>query len=249
MGRPIGIFDSGVGGVSVLREAMALLPNERFLFFGDNAHAPYGDKAPEEIRACVRAVVDELLSRDVKALVIACNTATAAAAKDLRAALSLPVIGMEPALKPAHALLHGGQILVLATPATLHMEKFRLLMERYGEGAVPVEGRGLVECVEAGHLDDACAASALQSVLAPHLSRPTDAIVLGCTHYVFLRRALSRLVPGVPLVDGNAGTARQLRRVLEAQGLLETAGPGSCELHTTGDPARFLPLMERLLRA
>lgn len=249
MGRPIGIFDSGVGGVSVLREAMALLPNERFLFFGDNAHAPYGAKAPEEIRACVRAVVDELLSRDVKALVIACNTATAAAAKDLRAALSLPVIGMEPALKPAHALLHGGQILVLATPATLHMEKFRLLMERYGEGAVPVEGRGLVECVEAGHLDDACAASALQSVLAPHLSRPTDAIVLGCTHYVFLRRALSRLVPGVPLVDGNTGTARQLRRVLEAQGLLEAAGPGSCEFHTTGDPARFLPLMERLLRA
>ncbi len=154
MFRPIGIFDSGVGGVSVLRDAMALLPHERFLFYGDNANAPYGLKSPEEIRACVRRVVDELLQRDVKALVIACNTATAAAAKELRETLALPVIGMEPALKPAHALLHGGQILVLATPATLHMEKFQRLMALYGEGAVPVEGRGLVECVESGHLDD-----------------------------------------------------------------------------------------------
>lgn len=117
MFRPIGIFDSGVGGVSVLRDAMALLPHERFLFYGDNANAPYGLKSPEEIRACVRRVVDELLQRDVKALVIACNTATAAAAKELRETLALPVIGMEPALKPAHALLHGGQILVLATPS------------------------------------------------------------------------------------------------------------------------------------
>ena len=143
MFRPIGIFDSGVGGVSVLRDAMALLPHERFLFYGDNANAPYGLKSPEEIRACVRRVVDELLQRDVKALVIACNTATAAAAKELRETLALPVIGMEPALKPAHALLHGGQILVLATPATLHMEKFQRLMALYGEGAVPVEGRAL----------------------------------------------------------------------------------------------------------
>ena len=245
MFRPIGIFDSGVGGVSVLRDAMALLPHERFLFYGDNANAPYGQKPPEEIRACVRRVVDELLQRDVKALVIACNTATAAAAKELRETLTLPVIGMEP----AHALLHGGQILVLATPATLHMEKFHRLMALYGEGAVPVEGRGLVECVESGHLDDAAAEAALRAVLAPHLGRPTDAIVLGCTHYLFLRRALERIAPGIPLVDGNLGTVRQLRHVLEERGLLRTAGEGGCELHTTGDAERFLPLMQRLLRA
>lgn len=249
MFRPIGIFDSGVGGVSVLRDAMALLPHERFLFYGDNANAPYGLKSPEEIRACVRRVVDELLQRDVKALVIACNTATAAAAKELREALALPVIGMEPALKPAHALLHGGQILVLATPATLHMEKFQRLMALYGEGAVPVEGRGLVECVESGHLDDTAAEAALRAVLAPHLARPTDAIVLGCTHYLFLRRALERIAPGIPLVDGNLGTVRQLRHVLEERGLLRAAGAGGCELHTTGDAEHFLPLMQRLLRA
>lgn len=249
MFRPIGIFDSGVGGVSVLRDAMALLPHERFLFYGDNANAPYGLKSPEEIRACVRRVVDELLQRDVKALVIACNTATAAAAKELRETLALPVIGMEPALKPAHALLHGGQILVLATPATLHMEKFQRLMALYGEGAVPVEGRGLVECVESGHLDDAAAEAALRAVLAPHLAQPTDAIVLGCTHYLFLRRALERIAPGIPLVDGNLGTVRQLRHVLEERGLLRAAGAGGCELHTTGDAEHFLPLMQRLLRA
>ena len=248
MFRPIGIFDSGVGGVSVLRDALTLLPHERFLFYGDNGNAPYGEKSPEEIRACVRRVVDELLQRDVKALVIACNTATAAAAKELRAELTLPVIGMEPALKPAHALLHGGQILVLATPATLHMEKFHRLMTLYGEGAVPVEGHGLVECVEAGHLDDAEAEAALSAVLRPHLSRPTDAIVLGCTHYIFLRRALERIAPGIPLVDGNLGTVRQLRRVLEERHLLRTAGEGGCELHTSGDPERFLPLMQKLLQ-
>ena len=156
---------------------------------------------------------------------------------------------MEPALKPAHALLHGGQILVLATPATLHMEKFQRLMALYGEGAVPVEGRGLVECVESGHLDDAAAEAALRAVLAPHLARPTDAIVLGCTHYLFLRRALERIAPGIPLVDGNLGTVRQLRHVLEERGLLRAAGAGGCELHTTGDAERFLPLMQRLLRA
>lgn len=248
MFRPIGIFDSGVGGISVLRDAVRLLPNEHFIFYGDNFNAPYGIKPREEIQACVSRVVDQLMQRDIKALVIACNTATAASAAYLRQTLEIPIIGMEPALKPAHALRKGGQILVLATPATLHMEKFMRLMSLYGEGAVPVEGRGIVECVEAGHLDDERIHTVLHGLLDEHLRRKTDAIVLGCTHYLFIRRALQAIAPGIPLVDGNEGTVRQLGHVLEQSGLLNLCGPGGYELHTSGDERTVLPLMERLMR-
>ena len=245
--RPIGVFDSGVGGISVLKEALHQLPQERFLFIGDNRNAPYGIKTADQIDACVMDVVNSLLQRDIKALVIACNTATAASAKMLRQTLTIPVIGMEPALKPAGAMRRDGQILVLATPATLHMEKFRLLMEKYGEGAVPVEGYGIVECVESGHIDDSQIENVLHGLLDEHLKKKTDAIVLGCTHYVFVREALSRVAPGIPLVDGNAGTVRQLKRVLEENGLLSD-GTGSAELHTTGENEIYIPLMEKLLK-
>ena len=180
MSRAIGMFDSGVGGISVLRDAVRMLPHERFIFYGDNQNAPYGVKTQCEILNCTQRAIQTLLERNVKALVLACNTATAAAAKELRAKLDIPVIGMEPALKPAHFLRHGGQILVLATPATLHMEKFRHLMEQYGEGAVPVEGYGLVECIESGHVapDDPQLISVLHKLLDPHLDVKTDAVVL-----------------------------------------------------------------------
>lgn len=249
MFRPVGIFDSGMGGISVLKEAVKLLPNEQFLFYGDNAHAPYGTKTPQQIDACVQSVVDKLLAQNIKALLIACNTATAASAKRLRAELTIPVIGMEPALKPAHALRRSGQILVLATPATLRMEKFRHLMELYGEGAVPVAGYGLVECVESGHLCDENVMQVLHNLLDTHLQKPTDAIVLGCTHYPFIRAALAQVAPNIPLIDGNLGTVRQLRRVLEARSLLCPPNvQGGYSLHTTGDPDCFLPLMEQLMQ-
>lgn len=193
-------------------------------------------------------VVDQLLQRDIKALLIACNTATAASAKRLRSELTIPVIGMEPALKPAHELRHGGQILVLATPATLHMDKFLHLMELYGEGAVPVEGYGIVECVEDGQVRGERILSVLHGLLDEHLKNKTDAIVLGCTHYPLIREALAQVAPGVPLIDGNLGTVRQLRRVLERDGLLCPPGePGGYELHTTGDEAIYLPRMRLLM--
>lgn len=248
MRRPIGIFDSGLGGISVLKEAVHLMPNEHFIFYGDNENAPYGTKTQEQIDSCVQNVVDQLLQRDVKALLIACNTATAASAKRLRSELTIPVIGMEPALKPAHELRHGGQILVLATPATLHMDKFLHLMELYGEGAVPVEGYGIVECVEDGQVRGERILSVLHGLLDEHLKKKTDAIVLGCTHYPLIREALSLVAPGVPLIDGNLGTVRQLRRVLERDGLLCPPGePGNYELHTTGDEAIYLPRMRLLM--
>ena len=248
MRRPIGIFDSGLGGISVLKEAVHLMPNEHFIFYGDNENAPYGTKTQEQIDSCVQNVVDQLLQRDVKALLIACNTATAASAKRLRSELTIPVIGMEPALKPAHELRHSGQILVLATPATLHMDKFLHLMELYGEGAVPVEGYGIVECVEDGQVRGERILSVLHGLLDEHLKKKTDAIVLGCTHYPLIREALAQVAPGVPLIDGNLGTVRQLRRVLERDGLLCPPGePGGYELHTTGDEAIYLPRMRLLM--
>lgn len=248
MRRPIGIFDSGLGGISVLKEAVHLMPNEHFIFYGDNENAPYGTKTQEQIDSCVQNVVDRLLQRDVKALLIACNTATAASAKRLRSELTIPVIGMEPALKPAHELRHSGQILVLATPATLHMDKFLHLMELYGEGAVPVEGYGIVECVEDGQVRGERILSVLHGLLDEHLKKKTDAIVLGCTHYPLIREALAQVAPGVPLIDGNLGTVRQLRRVLERDGLLCPPGePGGYELHTTGDEAIYLPRMRLLM--
>ena len=248
MQRPIGIFDSGLGGISVLKEAIHLMPNEHFIFYGDNKNAPYGIKTQEQIDVCVQNVVDKLLQRDIKALLIACNTATAASAKRLRSELTIPVVGMEPALKPAHELRHGGQILVLATPATLHMDKFLHLMELYGEGAVPVEGYGIVECVEAGQVRGERILSVLHNLLDEHLNRKTDAIVLGCTHYPLIREALKQVAPGVPLIDGNLGTVRQLRRVLDRDSLLRPLdAPGGYELHTTGDESIYIPRMRMLM--
>lgn len=249
MDRPIGVFDSGLGGISVLKDAVRLLPQEHFIFCGDNRNAPYGVKTPEQIHACVTKVVDNLLSQNIKALVIACNTATAASAQLLREQLDIPVIGMEPALKPAHESRRDGQILVLATPATLHMEKFRNLMQQYGEGAVPVEGYGIVECVESGHIEDETMLEVLHGLLDQHLQEKTDAIVLGCTHYSFIKGALAKVAPGIPLYDGNLGTVRQLKRVLESRGLLRKEDQeGSVTLTTTGDKEIILPRMNMLMK-
>ena len=193
--QPIGFFDSGVGGISVLREARALLPREHFIFYGDNAHAPYGSKDEEEIRTLTWDAVQILLAQNIKALVVACNTATSAAAASLRQALTLPVIGMEPALKPATQLRHGGTVLVMATARTLSLPKFQLLMQRYGQDAVPLPCPGLMEFVERGILRGEALTRFLGDLLAPYLDRQVDAVVLGCTHYVFVRDAIAALFP------------------------------------------------------
>ena len=247
--RPVGVFDSGVGGISTLGALIRELPEERFLYFGDTANAPYGTKEPEEVLRCVRAVVDRLLAMDVKALVIACNTATSVAAAALRAELPLPIVAMEPALKPAHTLRHGGTVLVLATPVTLRLEKFQRLMELYGEGAEPVPCPGLMELVERESWTEAEAY--LRETLARHRTAQLDAVVLGCTHYSFLKPILRRLLPEeTAVLDGNAGTARQLRRVLTERGLLAPQGGGQQPvlLSSSADPAQPA-LMRRLLEA
>lgn len=242
---PIGVFDSGVGGIGTLAALRRVLPQERFLFYGDTANAPYGTKSREEVMACVSRVMDHLLAQDVKAVVIACNTATAVAAAELRARYTLPIIGIEPALKPAHEMRREGSILVLATPMTLKLEKFRALYERYGEGAIPLPCPGLMELVEREADDEA--RRYLLDLFAPYNLTKVDAIVLGCTHYVFLRPVLKDILPfNVKVLDGNEGTARQLRRVLTQRDLL-AEGPGNVQLETSGNPALVLPVMKRLL--
>ncbi len=242
---PIGVFDSGVGGIGTLAALRRELPEERFLFYGDTANAPYGTKSREEVMGCVSRIMDHLLAQDVKAVVIACNTATAVAAAELRARYSLPIIGIEPALKPAHELRKAGSILVLATPMTLKLEKFRALYERYGEGAIPLPCPGLMELVE--READEEARRYLLELLSPYDLSRVDAVVLGCTHYVFLRPLLKDILPDtVSVLDGNEGTARQLRRVLAAHDLL-AQGQGRVKLETSGNPTLVLPVMQRLL--
>lgn len=243
--KPIGVFDSGVGGISTLREMIRELPGEHFLYYGDLANAPYGTKSAGEVISCVRQVVELLLKKDIKALAIACNTATGAAAATLRSELTIPVIGMEPALKPASEKRSGGSILVLATPLTLSSQKFNLLMEKYGDGAVRVPCPGLMELVEAD--DGEGARRYLSKLFSAYDPDRVDAIVLGCTHYVFLRDTIRELLPDhIAITDGNAGTARQLHRVLERNGLLRDGKNGTVELETSGSDDE-LKLMKRLL--
>lgn len=231
----IGVFDSGMGGISVLHAARRLLPNENFLYYGDNGNAPYGSRTVEEIRRLAGTAIDQLLDRGVKAIVIACNTATSAYAEILRARLTLPIVGMEPALKPAQAARHGGEILVLATHATLTLPKFQRLMATYGDAAIPVVGDGWVELVESGMAGTPEADEAVRRLLEPYAGRPIDCIVLGCTHYPFLARSVRKLFPNAKLFDGRLGTAERLRDLLVRDGLLSNSGtPGAVEFMTSG---------------
>lgn len=245
---PIGMFDSGVGGISVLREAVRLLPGEDFIFFGDTANAPYGTKEREAVLRLSRRAVEDLLARGCKAIVIACNTATSAAAADLRKEYaSLPIIGMEPALKPASLLHRDGIVLSLATPGTIAGEKYANLYARYGNGVISLPCPGLMEFVERLELDGPRLRAYFQDLFAPFAGHRIEAVVLGCTHYVFLRPTLERILPGVPLIDGNAGTARQLKRRLEEENLLSDRQAGGRALLLSSGGEEALAIMEKLL--
>lgn len=219
----IGVFDSGVGGISVLRHLRSELPNERFLYFGDSANAPYGTRPTEEIRALTLAAARKLMDRGCKALVVACNTATAAAIEDLR--LQYPdkiVIGIEPALKIASDRFPGGAVGVMATPATLRETKFARLLSRFEDHCrvVKLPAAGLVELVEAGKGNSPEAEALLQPLLAPYQNQ-LSAVVLGCTHYPFAAGTISKLLgENTVLLDGGAGTARETHRRLAQADLL-----------------------------
>ena len=245
----IGILDSGVGGISVLREAVKLLPHENFIYYGDNKNAPYGPKPIEEIRRLSKDAVDFLLNKNVKALVLACNTITAAYAQQLREEVDIPVIGMEPAVKPASLARCGGKILALATKATLTLEKFTLLMERYGEGVIPLEGKGLVEIVESGKRSSQEAHDALKAIFEPYLDEQIDGIVLGCTHYPFLRKQIEQFFPEALIFDGLEGTVKQLRRRLEETNRLGSVSNTSTITFETSGSEDTIGLMKELFEA
>lgn len=247
--KTIGFYDSGIGGISVLREAMKQLPNENYVYFGDTKNAPYGTKQQNEIEAFALEAVNFLLEKNVKAIVIACNTATAAAAAMLRSRFDLPIIGMEPALKPAHELRGNGTILVMATPLTLELPKFKNLMANYGEGAIPVPCPGLMEFVEQGILEGDALDKHITSLLAPYLDKPIDAVVLGCTHYIFAKSAIAKtLPPATQILDGNLGTVRQLeRRLAEMNALNTDDSKGTVNFYVSDESAKTYALMDKLL--
>ena len=245
----IAVFDSGVGGISVLRHLVRLMPDERFLYLGDSANAPYGTRSREEVKRLTFDAAANLQERGIKALVVACNTATSAAINELRYANpGLIVIGIEPALKLAVDHFPGGRIAVMATPMTLREQKFAALMARC-EGNCTIHklpAPGLVELIESGKAD-APETDALLERLFGDLKGQLDAVVLGCTHYPFAAKALRRVLgPEVALLDGGEGTARETLRRLRLNGLLRE-GEGSVTIENSSGREDLLTLSRVLL--
>lgn len=251
--NPIGVFDSGVGGLSVLHEIRRALPGEDLLYVADSAHAPYGDKSQQFIEARSIAISEFLVSRNAKAIVVACNTATGAAIAALRARFSVPIIAMEPAVKPAAANTQSGVIGVLATSRTLASDNFVQLFARYG-GDVQIVGQacpGLVEQVEAGDLSGDKTRLLLEQYLLPLLERGADTIVLGCTHYPFLAPLIQEIAgPRVAVIDSAVAVARELYRRLEVVDLLADASRAGAECFWTSDTRdKAQPLVSQLWQA
>jgi glutamate racemase len=245
----VGVFDSGVGGMSVLGQLVKFLPNERFLYFGDSANAPYGTRPTPEIRSLTLAAAEKLMARGCKALVVACNTATAAAIADLRAAYpDRIIIGIEPALKVAADHFPGGEIGVMATPATLREEKFDHLLHRFTQNChvTKIPAPGLVELVERGIAESPETEALLTPLLSPYYGK-LDAVVLGCTHYPFAASVIQKLLgEGTALLHGGEGTARETRRRLAEAGLLHD-GPGEVIIENSSGREQAIALCKKLL--
>lgn len=253
MQRPIGVFDSGVGGISVLRELVALMPNENFIFYGDSKNAPYGTKTLEEVRELTLADADFLVKKDVKALVVACNTATSAAIHILREKYQekMPVIGIEPALKPAVSVKESPRVFVMATPMTLREKKFGSLMHKFQDKAqiISLPCPGLVEFVERGELSGDGLESYLKNLFAPYLMNGTDAVVLGCTHYPLVRKTIRKVLgPSVAIFDGGEGTAREtLHKLKEYDLVTDSKERGTVQFFNSTGDERMLALSRYLL--
>ncbi|MYM82215.1 glutamate racemase [Duganella sp. FT50W] len=256
---PIGVFDSGVGGLSVLRHIRAQYPNEHLIYVADSGHAPYGDKTEEYVVERALAVTDFLLSHGAKALVVACNTATVAAIKAVRMRYTdLPVVGVEPGLKPAAAASRNGKVGVLATARTLKGEKFLQLRTQISEATraefLLQPAVGLVDEIEKGDLRAPAIDAMLEKYVAPLLDQGADTLVLGCTHYPFVTAGIERVLhthgrDAVTLIDTGDAVARQLGRLLEAAGLLRPELKPDATLHgyTSGDPAALRQAFNDLL--
>lgn len=248
---PIGVFDSGLGGLSVLRALRAHLPDESFVYLADSSFCPYGEKDDLTIETRVHELVGLLVERECKAAVIACNTACAVALGSLRQRFDFPIVGLEPAVKPAILRSRHRRVAVLATPRTARGDKLRELIDLHA-GPVVVEtipAPGLVDLIEAGEIHGREIRYVLSQLLEGPLARGCDAVVLGCTHYPFLAGVIAEIVgPSVAILSSGKPVARQTERVLEREGLRNRgAESGECVYLTTGDPEIFETMAGRLL--
>lgn len=248
--RPIGAFDSGVGGLSIVAAVRALLPPEDIVFLADNAHCPYGPRPEDDIRRLSASIVEVLLERGAKLIVVACNTASVASLAHLRAAYPVPFVGIVPAVKPAAERTRSNRVGVIATDTTLRGRIFDELIERFA-GSVSVFRQvcpGLVELAEDGIADGPVAETTLRACLEPLLAERIDTLVLGCTHYVFFRPLIQRIVgDGVAVIDTGLPVARQVWRLLDTHDLhSRPRAAGRVTLLTSGEPERLSSVIERL---
>jgi glutamate racemase len=245
----IGVFDSGVGGLSVLHHIRRTLPNERLIYVADSGHVPYGDKSPEYIEQRSLALTRFLVEQGAEAIVIACNTATAAAAATLRSRFSIPIVAMEPAVKPAVAATRSGVVGVLATIGTLESARFAALLEKYaGEVEIVTQGcPGLVEQVERGDLAGPETRALIERYTAPLLARGADTLILGCTHYPFLAPLIREVAgDGVTLVDTGEAVARHLQHRIRNELPAHVPGGATAQFWTSGDAAQASRIMSAL---
>ena len=252
-GAPIGLFDSGVGGLSIWRQVVHALPSESLLYVADQANVPYGHRSADEIQANSLGIADHLVAQGCKAIVVACNTASAVALEPLRQRFpQLPILGLEPAVKPAVQLTRSGVVGVMATPATFQGQLYRATVGRYATAVHVVEQVcvGLAELVEQGDLEGPDCDARLMGYLQPMLDAGADTIVLGCTHYPFVIESIRRLVgPAMAVLDPAPAVARHLADVLGQAGLLATdpAGALAPRFATTADPLAFNRALSRLV--
>ena len=249
----IGLLDSGVGGLSVLRHVQTLLPQENLIYVADQAHVPYGPRPAAEVQAFSRGITRFLLARGAKLIIVACNTASAAALTDLRQTFpQVPFVGMEPAVKMGAAATRSGKVGVMATAGTFESQRYASLMQRFAQGVQLYQNpcRGLVELIEAGQTDSEATTALLQELLSPMLAAGIDTLILGCTHYPFVLPLLQTIVgPDVTIIDPAPAVARQVKRVLQSHSALNANGAGAVQAYTTGHADTFAALAQRLLQA
>lgn len=240
---PIAVVDSGMGGITVLRKLHRIMPNENYIYFGDSANSPYGTKSTDKIRELTVKAVEALMERGTKSVVIACNTATSAAAAYLREKYpDYPFVGLEPAIKPAALSAQWPKVLVLATPLTLKEKKFNDLMERFKDEAefIKLPAPELVGFVESCNLDSPEEIEYLERILEPYSDNKVDAVVLGCTHFPYARRQIQRILGDEVLVfDGSLGAARQCKRLLEERNLLNEGEEEGTVIFENSDPTKI----------
>ena len=249
----VAVFDSGVGGISVLRELLQIMPNEKYIYFADSKNSPYGTKSRDEVLGIMLSNTDTLFELGAKAIVVACNTATSAAVRVMRERYPhVPIVGIEPAIKPAVTASKQPTVAVMATPLTLREEKFRTLSKRFEGDAdiIPLPCPGLMEIIEDGHTDGEVVDTYLREIFTPLKGKKVDAVVLGCTHYPFVRDSVQRYFgESTRIFDGGEGTAREAKRRIYEAGLEAsgTADTPEIEFISTSGDERVISLCRKLL--